>query len=229
MNNINLMILYEDNHIIVCIKPPGVLSQPDGKNIPDMLTLLKEYIRAKYSKPGNVFVGLVHRLDLNVGGVMVFAKTSKAAARLSESVRLHSLKKMYYAVIDGYLPMGTSGVFEDFIAKDETMRVGYITDEFNGKASKLAYKVIENSNQSSKPLTLIEIELISGRFHQIRLQFSSRGLPLYGDTKYGNSDSKVATDLGLYAFRLEIVHPISKEMMIFEKAPHFGVFTKFNT
>lgn len=227
MNNAGLDILYEDNHIIVCVKPSGVLSQANGKNLPDMLTILKDYIKEKYSKPGNVFVGLIHRLDLNVGGVMVFAKTSKAASRLSESIRNHQLKKKYFAVIEGYLPKDSEGTFKDYLAKDQDQRIGYVSDETFGKESTLHYKVISNITKKNQVLSLVEVELISGRFHQIRLQFSSRGMPLYGDIKYGSTDSKDSQHLGLYAYRLDLVHPISQEVLTFEKIPSQGIFSEF--
>lgn len=220
-------ILYEDNHVIVVIKPPGVLSQADGKDIPDMLTLIKAYIKVKYDKPGDVFLGLVHRLDLNVGGVMVFARTSKGASRLSEAIKTHEFKKEYYAVLNGFLPSYQSDTLTDFISKDEDLRMGVVTDVDDGKPATLHYTVIGHKQLHDKTVTLVHVELISGRFHQIRLQFSSRNLPLVGDSKYGGTISKHQNELGLYAFRLSFPHPITKTMMTFEKLPDSPLFNQF--
>jgi len=220
-------VLFEDNHVIVVIKPPGVLSQADGKDIPDMLSLIKAYIKVKYDKPGDVFLGLVHRLDLNVGGVMVFARTSKGASRLSEAIKTHEFKKEYYAILNGFLPLGQTDTLTDFISKDEDRRMGVVSDEDDGKPAKLHYTVIGHQSLSNQTLTLVQISLISGRFHQIRLQFSSRNLPLFGDQKYGGATTKHQNELGLYAFRLSFPHPITKTLMTFEKRPESPLFTQF--
>ena len=133
-------ILYEDNHVIVAYKDKGILSQADGSNKPDMLTLLKDYIKEKYNKPGNVYLGLVHRLDINTSGVMVFAKTSKAAARLSEAIKNNNLNKKYYCVVEGIIK--DSGILKNNILKDEANKKGYV--DSNGKEAILEYKVIKN-------------------------------------------------------------------------------------
>jgi len=225
----SIKILFEDNHLLVCVKPPGILSQADGKNLDDMLTLLKEYIKEKYQKPGNVFLGLVHRLDLNVGGVMVFAKTSKAAARLSKAIREHDFTKEYLAVINADLPLGQTETLTDLMAKNDSRRVGYITeDEETGKIAKLRYTVIGKIVKESNQLTLVKITLLSGRFHQIRLQFATRGWPLHGDQKYGDERDKNQKELGLYAFCLSFPHPITQDPITFEWKPDSVLFTQFH-
>ena len=224
-----LKVLFEDNHVIVCIKPPGVLSQADGKERQDILTIIKDYLKNKYNKPGNVYLGLVHRLDFNVGGVMVFAKTSKAASRLSEAMRIHDFSKEYLAVLETDVPIGKVDILEDYIAKDENERMAYITDDTNGKLSKLEYEVIGNATIDKKSLTLVKVQLISGRFHQIRLQFSSRNMPLYGDTKYGHRTREKERELGLYAHQLSFPHPISQEQLSFSVIPSTPLFQLFET
>lgn len=224
----DLKILFEDNHLFVCLKPAGILSQSDGKELPDMLTLIKAFLKEKYAKPGNVFCGLVHRLDLNVGGVMVFAKTSKAARRLSESIREHDFSKKYYAVVNGILPAGEIKTLTDFLAKDEENKTGYIATAETGKEAKLAYTVLETIRYFDEPLTLVRVELYSGRFHQIRVQFSHRGHPLFGDQKYGKNLAKHQEGLGLFAYELAFEHPISQEELSFSQLPDAGIFSHFN-
>lgn len=207
----NLEVIYEDNHIIVVVKPPNVLSQKDSTNDIDMLTLVKNYIKVKYNKPGNVYVGLVQRLDRPVGGLMVFAKTSKAASRMSNMIKNHQFTKKYLAVINGMLER-KNGEFEDYLLKKEN---GTTIVSSNGKYCCLKYKVLEeNSNMN---LSLIEVDLITGRHHQIRVQFASRNHPLYGDYRYGNSSNK---QIALWAYKLSLIHPVLKKEMIFEKYPN---------
>lgn len=227
MINQDLKILFEDNHVIVCIKPPGVLSQADGLDRQDMLTVLKEYLKEKYNKPGNVYLGLVHRLDFNVGGVMVFAKTSKAASRLSESMRIHDFTKEYYAVLETDLPIGSKDILVDYIAKDENEKMAFISDESNGKLSKLAYETVDKVLYNNKVLTLVKVTLMSGRFHQIRLQFSSRKMPLYGDTKYGHRTREKDRELGLFAYQLSFPHPITQEVLTYKTIPDTPLFQLF--
>ncbi len=207
-------ILYEDNHLLVVVKPTYVLSQSDGSDTPDMLTILKKYLKEKYNKPGNVYLGLVHRLDKEVGGVMVFAKTSKAASRLSEQVRLHQFEKYYLAVVKGKVESNTY--------KDKILREEYQSkiDE-KGKEAILSFetlKVIDNNS-------LVKIKLLTGRHHQIRVQFKARGHYLLGDKRYGK---KGEFPLALYAYHLAFYHPITKEKLIFENIPNTGYFSKFN-
>ncbi len=199
-------ILYEDNHVLVVEKPMNVLVQADNTNDKDLLTILKEYLKKKYNKPGNVYLGLVHRLDRVVGGVMVFAKTSKAAGRLSKQVQNHELKKTYYAVLCGNLK--TSGHLENYLVKDEKTNTSYVNQE--GKLAILDYEVLANKEN----LTLVKIDLKTGRHHQIRVQFSHLGYPLYGDARY-NKNYQKGEQIALFASELSFLHPITKERVTF--------------
>lgn len=199
-------ILYEDNHIIVVEKKINIPVQEDDSKDKDLLTMIKEYIKEKYNKPGNVYLGLVHRLDRPVGGVMVFAKTSKAASRLSEQVRTHKLCKKYYAVVNGNLK--DSDTLKDKLLKDTKKNIVRVSP--NGKDSELSYKLISKIDN----LNLVDIDLKTGRSHQIRVQFSSRNNPLYGDQKY-NKNAKVGEQIALFAYSLSFYHPITKELVTF--------------
>ena len=204
-NNIN--IIYEDNHLLVVEKPINIPVQEDSSKDKDLLTILKEYIKEKYNKPGNVYLGLVHRLDRPVGGVMVFAKTSKCASRLSNQIRENKFNKIYYAVVEGNI--SNEGVLTNKLLKDTKNNIVRV-DEL-GKISKLEFKKIKEINK----LNLIEIKLYTGRSHQIRVQLSYNGNPLYGDQKY-NKNAKVGEQLALFAKKLEFYHPISNELLCFE-------------
>lgn len=221
---IDLDVLYEDNHVLVCLKPPGVLSQAASLDLPDMLTVGKEYIKVKYEKPGNVFLGLVHRLDLNVGGVMVFARTSKAASRLSEAMREEAFAKYYFAVVEGLISPGETGTFTDYLSKDESSLMS--VEDIFGQECILEYESLTNTTHRSTQLSLIKIKLITGRFHQIRKQFSMRGHPLYGDTKYGSQLS--LNSLPLWAYMLEFPHPTTKEILSFSVKPENSSFMMFH-
>lgn len=215
----NINIIYEDNHLLVVEKPINVPTQEDNSKDKDLLNILKDYIKEKYQKPGNVYLGLVHRLDRPVGGVMVFAKTSKAASRLSDQIRLNQFNKVYYAVCEG--KVNSEGRLEDKLLKDTKRNI--VKVDKNGKNSILNYKKITQRGN----LTLIEIKLETGRPHQIRVQMSHNGNPLYGDQKY-NKDSKVGEQLALFAKKLEFYHPVSKELMSFElELPNREPFIKF--
>lgn len=205
-----LEILYEDNHVIVVYKPANILSQSDATGDIDMLTLIKEYIKDKYNKPGNVYLGLVHRLDRPVQGVMVFAKTSKAAARLTKQIQNHEFQKHYLAIINGILDE-KKGEFCDYLEKLENGNT-VITDSMHGKESILKYEVLKEMDNSS----LVRIELVTGRHHQIRVQFASRGYSLVGDQRYGKEDKK---QICLCSYQLSFLHPITKERMNFERYP----------
>ena len=206
-----LEVLYEDNHIIVVFKPENILSQADSTGDVDMLTIIKEYIKKKYDKPGNVYLGLVHRLDRPVSGVMVFARTSKAASRLSKQIQNHEFSKQYLAVINGILPE-KEGELCDYLAKDSNGNTRVVSPS-NGKKSILKYKVIAEKDNYS----LVEISLITGRHHQIRVQFSYRGYPLVGDQRYGKMDKK---QIALCSYKLSFYHPITKEKLVFCRKPN---------
>lgn len=203
-------ILYEDNHVLVVNKPINMLVQADDTHDVDLLTLLKDDLKERYHKPGNVYLGLVHRLDRPVGGVMVFAKTSKSASRLSEQVRQRDLEKVYFAVVCGHLEK--KGRMVDFLWKDE--KRNYVTVDKSGKESILDYEVIAFVDGYS----LVKIFLKTGRSHQIRVQFASRNHALYGDQKY-NIHSKVGEQIALFATSLSFYHPITKEKLTFTQDP----------
>ena len=211
-----MKILYEDNHIIVVEKMPNIPSQGDKTGDIDMLTLIKEYLKEKYNKPGNVYLGLIHRLDRPVGGVMVFAKTSKAAARLSEQVRNKELKKKYLVIVDGKLEK-EKGKLEDYLLKNEKNNLSKVVPEGtkNSKFASLDYEVIKYNEEIN--LSVLKINLHTGRHHQIRVQFSSRGHSIYGDQKYGTRGR--GKQIALWAYSLTIKHPITKEEMTFEDLP----------
>ena len=217
MNNLN--ILYEDNHLIVVIKPINILSQSDSTSDPDMLTILKNYLKEKYNKPGNVYLGLVHRLDRPTSGVMVFARTSKAARRLSLQIKNHEFKKSYLAVVHGNIE--ESNTYIDYLEKKETK--SFISNKKNGKYAELNFQKIAYNKKED--LSLVKINLVTGRNHQIRLQFASRNYPLYGDSKYGNDQNK---NLGLFAYKLEFIHPTTKEKLVFTSFPDYNPFNIFD-
>ena len=215
-----LDILYEDNHIIVVIKPVNILSQADSTGDIDMLSLIKTYLKEKYHKPGNVYLGLVHRLDRVVGGVMVFAKTSKAASRLSDSIRKHEFKKNYLVVCHGKI--NNNGEMTDYLKKKDDFNT-IVTNEKEGKLSKLTYELIDYNKE--KDLSLVKINLETGRHHQIRVGFASRNYPLIGDNRYGNDKER---EIGLFAYKLEFIHPVKKELMTFTYIPKNKPFNIFN-
>lgn len=212
----NLKIIFEDNHIIVVEKTPNIPSQADKTGDIDMLSLAKNYIKQKYNKPGNVYLGLVHRLDRPVGGIMVFAKTSKAASRLSEEVRNKTFKKTYLAVVDGKFE-NSEGKLEDYLYKDERNNISKVVNSSkkNAKFAKLDYKVLVYDEV--KNLSLLEINLHTGRHHQIRVQLSNFGHSIFGDQKYGTRGQ--GKQIALWAYKLQIVHPTTKEEMTFEDLP----------
>ena len=204
-NKIN--IIYEDNHVLVVEKPINIGVQEDSSNDEDLLNILKKYLKEKYIKPGNVYLGLVHRLDRPASGIMVFAKTSKAASRLSTQVRDNKFNKIYNAVVMNKI--NDSGHLEDYLIKDTKKNIVKVSKE--GKLAILDYKRLDYKNNMS----LVEIKLKTGRSHQIRVQFSHNGNPLYGDQKY-NRDAKVGQQLALFAKKLEFYHPVTKELLSFE-------------
>ena len=211
-----MKVLYEDNHIIVVEKMPNVPSQADKTGDEDMLTIIKSYLKEKYNKPGNVYLGLVHRLDRPVGGVMVFAKTSKAASRLSEEIRNKTFKKTYLAIANGKME-SESGEYVDYLWKDEKQNTSYVVKEGkkNSKLAKLNYEVIAYNEKED--VSLVKINLQTGRHHQIRVQFSSRMHALYGDSKYHGRGE--GSGICLWAYKIKFVHPVKKEEMEFEDFP----------
>lgn len=215
-NEINLKVIYEDNHIIVVEKPANIPSQGDKTGDLDMLTIIKAYLKEKYNKPGNVYLGLVHRLDRPVGGVMVFAKTSKAAARLSEQVREKVFKKKYLVIVNGKFKE-KKGTLKDYLLKNERLNKSRVVEEGtkNSKYAELDYEVLKYDKEQN--LSLLKINLHTGRHHQIRVQLSSRDHSIYGDAKYNGRGS--ARQLYLWAYELTIQNVISKEEMTFTSIP----------
>lgn len=213
-----LEVLYEDNHVIVCYKPAGVLSQADNTGDIDMLTLIKDYLRKRYNKQGNIYVGLVHRLDRMTSGVMVFAKTSKGAMRLSNDIVNGDFFKEYMAVCEGSINDLDEVTLVDYLEKDEKNNKSFISK--NGKESILTYHVVTVKNNKS----LVRIKLKTGRHHQIRVQMSNIGHPLYGDIKYGSPHKD---NLALQAYKLSFYQPVSRELLTFQKINYKGVFAIF--
>lgn len=209
---IKIPIIFEDNHLLVVKKPPNILSQGDGSNDVDMLTLLKEDLKIRYNKPGNVYLGLVHRLDRSVGGVMVFAKTSKAASRLSEQIRNRTFQKKYLAIIHGN-PLKRKDRLIHYLLKDKKTNTVFAVDQGveAAKEAILDYEVIDKIQGYS----LVKINLHTGRPHQIRVQFSSIGHPLYGDLKYGLKEDNKNQEIALFSHEISFQHPTLKEKMTF--------------
>ena len=219
----NLKVLYEDNHIIVVVKPAGIPVQADKSGDKDMLTIVKEYIKEKYNKPGNVYLGLVHRLDRMVGGVMVFARTSKAASRISEYIRQKTVKKKYLAIVNGKLNVSNEKIMlKNYIYKDERNNMSKIVskDKKNAKEAILEYQVLKNIQYKGKEYSLVDVDLHTGRHHQIRLQFANIGNPLFGDMKYGIDVNKKGNNIALFSYYLSFYHPTKDEYLEFEFKPY---------
>lgn len=202
--------------MLVVEKPVNVPTQEDSSGDKDLLTILKEDIKKRYNKPGNVFLGLVHRLDRPVGGVMVFAKTSKAASRLSEQVRTREFRKVYLTVVHGVFKEKT-GKLENYLVKDSKTNTVKVTDAgVNGaKQAILDYEVLE----SGQSLSLVRVNLHTGRSHQIRVQFAAIGHPIYGDQKYGADKNKAGQQIALWSNQIIFKHPVTKEELKFESMP----------
>ncbi|WP_163971432.1 RluA family pseudouridine synthase [Oceanobacillus halotolerans] len=212
----NIPVLYEDNHLLVVEKPVNIPVQEDITKDPDLLSILKEDIKKRYQKPGNVFLALVHRLDRPVGGAMVFAKTSKAASRLSDSMRRGKFDKSYMAVVRGE-PQAEQATLEHYLWKDRSKNKVYaVSPQYKqAKKAKLAYKVVDQTKQFS----LLEIQLYTGRPHQIRVQLSETGCPLYGDQKYGQGLNKHGQQIALWANELSFEHPTKKDIITVHSTP----------
>lgn len=217
-----MKIYYEDNHIIVIEKKVNQPVQEDSSKDLDTVTELKQFLKEKYQKPGNVYVGLVHRLDRPVGGIMVFAKTSKAAGRLSDQIRRNTIKKSYLAVVEGKV---TPEKYTDYLFKNKKTNTSYVVNKLHPEA-KHAELVITNSSYSEhKNLSLVEINLITGRSHQIRVQLSARSHPLWGDARY-NTNSVAGEQIALWAHSITFDHPTTKKRLTFtSQTPEVYPFT----
>ena len=215
-------ILYEDNHLLTVVKPVNLPSQADSSGDMDMLTLLKAYIGEKYQKPGAVYLGLVHRLDRPVGGVMVFARTSKAASRLGETFRTHTQNRRYLLVCEGRISGETE--LNDFLLKDpKTGNVRAVSPDTPGaKAARLITRPIAHKNG----LTRAEAQLFTGRSHQIRVQHAHAGHPLWGDLRYGHG--RPGQQIALWAWKLDVEHPTKHEPLSFTcSPPNEGIWKDF--
>ena len=201
-------VLYEDNHIIVINKAAGEIVQGDKTGDKSLCDTMKQYIKEKYAKPGNVFIGLPHRLDRPVSGVVVFAKTSKALERLNTMFRDGDVKKIYWAITKGR-PMPAEGEIDSWILRNEKMNksFAYRKEVDGSKHALLNYRTLASSDN----YTLIEVELKTGRHHQIRCQLSAMGCPIKGDLKYGAKRSNPDGSISLHARYVEFVHPVSKQ------------------
>ena len=208
-------ILYEDNHILVVRKQANQPCAPDSSGDPDLLSILKADIKERYQKPGAVYLGLVHRLDRPVEGLMVYARTSKAAARLSEQIRTHQLFRVYYAVLvreNGSIPLEREGILRDRLEKNSASNTSYVVTA-GGKEAELQYSILAERDS----LILVKIRLKTGRSHQIRVQFSSRGYPLFGDARYGHG--KPGMQLALFSGAVCFRHPTKQETCFFTDLP----------
>lgn len=223
----DLIILYEDNHIIVVLKPQNVPTCEDESKDKDLLNMVKEYIKVTYHKPGNVYVGLIHRLDRPTGGVMVFAKSSKAAGRLSEQMKTGDFEKKYLTILV-QTPKEKKAVLTNYLKKNAVNNMVYISSQAveGAKMAQLDYTVVDEK----EGLCLAEVRLHTGRSHQIRVQMSAIGCPVYGDMRYGGEKAKKGR-LALWAYYLAFTHPVTGERMVFKVQPPEDVvpWTLFDT
>mgnify|MGYP001084929643 CR=1 FL=1 len=209
-------IIYEDNHLLVVEKPPNLLSQGDRTGDPDILNLLKEDIKTRYNKPGKVYLGLIHRLDRPVGGTMVFAKTSKAASRLSQQIREREFEKTYLAIVYGEVLKDKDRLVHYLLKNNRNNIVSTVAKGTKGaKEAILDYELIETTDQYS----LVKINLHTGRPHQIRVQFSTIGHPLYGDRLYGPKTDTRSKNIGLWSYEIRCTHPTIRDKRTFISFP----------
>lgn len=218
-NTIDQQVVYEDNHIIVLNKRPSQIVQGDKTGDVCLVDMVKEYLKEKYNKPGQVFCGLVHRLDRPVSGLVIFAKTDKALSRLSKQIKDHEIKKIYWAITKN-TPTQHEGKLVGYIKRNEKQNKSYIVPEgtANSKLAILEYKLI---GQSGGGYNLIEVHLHTGRHHQIRTQLADMGCPIRGDLKYGYPRSNTDGSISLHAHKLSFIHPVKKELIELEALPYF--------
>ncbi len=209
-------ILYEDNHLLVVNKLPSEIVQGDKTGDEPLLESLKKYLKKKYDKPGNVFLGVVHRIDRPVSGAVVFARTSKALTRLNKMVKEREIKKTYWAIVKNR-PPADKGVLKHYLVRNtqKNKSFAYKYPVENSKEAVLSYRVLAQS----RDYYLLEIDLHTGRHHQIRAQLSAMGCPIKGDLKYGFPRSNKDASISLHAVRLEFLHPVKKEKMLIEADP----------
>jgi len=216
-------IIYEDNHIIVVNKKPGEIVQGDKTGDTPLSDIVKQYLKEKYNKPGNVFCGVVHRIDRPVGGLVVFAKTSKALSRLNDMLRKGEIHKTYWALVEGHPERGED-TLDNYLVSDGRINKTFIAREGDrdAKHAVLKYTTVANGDR----YTLLEINLLTGRKHQIRAQLSSIGHPIKGDLKYGARRSNPDGGISLLARHIEFIHPVSKDSIALD-APLPSEFLKF--
>ena len=219
-----MQVVYEDNHIIIVSKRSGEIVQGDKTGDEPLSETVKQYIKEKYQKPGNVFLGVVHRLDRPVSGLVVFAKTSKALSRLNNMFRDGEVHKTYWAIVKN-MPRETEATLTHWIVRNEKQNKSYAYDHEvkNSKKAILKYKVIGHTDH----YTLLEVNLMTGRHHQIRVQTSSRGFGIWGDTKYNpiyQKTKKKYKESGLFAARIAFDHPTTHERMVFKADPSGEAF-----
>ncbi|MGP6139894.1 MULTISPECIES: RluA family pseudouridine synthase [unclassified Jeotgalibaca] len=209
-------ILFEDNHLLLVEKPVNIPVQADASGDLDFLTMLKHDIKHRYQKPGNVYLGLLHRLDRPVGGAMVFAKTSKAAARMSDMLRRRTIDRTYFAIVHGK-PSTNAGTLTHYLYKDRKKNQVFSVNANHPEAKKavLDYQTVMTKNNFS----LLKVNLHTGRPHQIRVQLASNGTPLFGDQKYGAHLNKHGQQIALWATKLHFKHPVKKEPLTIYSSP----------
>ncbi|MFA4839012.1 MAG: RluA family pseudouridine synthase [Candidatus Neomarinimicrobiota bacterium] len=218
-SNQPIKILYEDNHLLVVDKPAGTLMQGDETGDVTLLDIARGYIKEKYQKPGDVFLGLVHRIDRPASGVVVFARTSKAAARLTEQFQTKQVSKIYRVLVEGKIP--DSGTWMDDILRDGV--TSRIVKSGKGKPAELRFRRLNYQNGYS----LAEVEIVTGRHHQIRVQFAHRGFPVFGDLRYGSTNKfEDGKAIALHSYSLSFNHPTKNERMTFTSEPDasWGLF-----
>lgn len=200
-------VLYEDNHLIAVNKPAGLLTQPAGDVTESLEEMVKAFLKEKYSKPGNVFLGVVHRLDRPVSGIVIFAKTSKALSRLNETIRDREMHKTYCALVQGR-PKQEAATLEHFLLHGEHVAHVCKSSDSGAKLARLHYKTLKNLDNKT---TLLEIDLETGRYHQIRVQCAAIGCPVVGDARYGSTLRFTNGCIALHHCRLELKHPVAIE------------------
>lgn len=206
MNNTNLHVLYEDNHLIAINKKSGDITQGDKTGDIPLSEIVKDFLKKKYDKPGNVYLGTIHRIDRPTTGVIIYAKTSKALSRMNEKFRNNEISKKYWAIVKNKLPK-QSDILENYLSKNNKKNKSFVTKRKDGKYSKLNYKIIKSLDNYH----LYEIKPDTGRHHQIRVQLSNIGSPIKGDLKYGAKRSNKDASICLHAREIVFEHPVTKE------------------
>ena len=211
MNNINIDVIFEDNHLIAVNKKSGEIVQGDKTGDEPLSERVKKYLKVKYNKPGNVFLGTIHRIDRPTSGIVIFAKTSKALSRMNEKFRQNKISKTYWAIVKNRLPK-KNDLLEHYLLKNQKKNKSFLSTEEKGKLSILEYNFLNNLNN----YFLYEIFPKTGRHHQIRVQLSNMGSPIKGDLKYGAKRSNPNGGINLHAKKIDFNHPVTKESVSIE-------------